>query len=42
VLGNRFITSAKSRGVDLAALKTAVSGLDLAALEAMKDVGVQK
>jgi hypothetical protein len=42
VLGGRFIVSAKGRGVDLAALKTAVSGLDLAKLEAMKDVGVQK
>jgi hypothetical protein len=42
VLGGRFIVSAKGRGVDLAALKTAVSSLDLAKLEAMKDVGVQK
>jgi len=42
VLGGRFVVSAKGRGVDLAALKTAVSGLDLAKLEAMKDIGVQK
>ena len=34
--------SAKGRGVALAALKTAVSALDLARLEAMKDVGVRK
>ena len=42
VLGGRFIVSAKGRGVDLAALKTAVSSLELAKLEAMKDIGVQK
>jgi hypothetical protein len=42
VLGGRFIVSAKGHGVDLAALKTAVSGLDLGKLEGMKDLGVQK
>jgi hypothetical protein len=42
VLGHRFVVSAKGQGVDLAALKTAVSSLGLAKLEAMKDVGVQK
>lgn len=42
VLGERFIVSAKGWGVDLPALKTAVSGLDLAKLEAMKGAGVQK
>jgi hypothetical protein len=42
VLANRFIVSAKGSGVDLPALKSAVSGLDLAKLEGMKDVGVQK
>jgi Yip1 domain len=42
VLGDRFIVSAKGQGVELAALKTAVSGLDLAKLESMKDLGVQK
>ncbi len=41
VLGDRFIVSAKGN-VDLAALKAAVSGLDLGKLESMKDVGVQK
>jgi hypothetical protein len=42
VLGGRFIVSAKGHGVDVAALKNAVLGLDLAKLEAMKDTGVQK
>jgi hypothetical protein len=42
VLGDRFIVSAKGNGVELADLKTAVSGLDLAKLESMKDLGVQK
>jgi hypothetical protein len=42
VVGKRFVVSAKGRGVDLDALKKAVSGLDLGKLEAMKDVGVQK
>jgi hypothetical protein len=42
VIANRFVVSAKSRGVELAALKAAVSGLDLGKLEAMKDVGVQR
>jgi len=42
VLGGRFIVSAKGRGVELSALKTAVSALDLNKLEGMKDVGVQK
>lgn len=41
VLGDRFVVSAKGT-VDLASLKSAVSALDLAKLEAMKDVGVQK
>jgi hypothetical protein len=36
VLGNRFVVTAKGRGVDLNTLKTAVSGLDLAKLEGMK------
>jgi hypothetical protein len=34
--------SAKGRGLDVAELKAAVSGLDLAKLEAMKGAGVQK
>ena len=42
VLGQRFVVNAKGYGVDLPALKAAVSGLSLAKLEAMKDVGVQK
>ena len=42
VLGERFVVSAKSSAVDSTALKGAVMGLDLAKLEAMKDVGVQK
>ena len=42
VLGDRFIVSATGNGVDLATLKTAVSGLSLAKLESMKGAGVQK
>ena len=42
VLGDRFVVSAKGHGVGLAELKAAMSALDLAKLEAMKDVGVQK
>ena len=41
VLGDRFMVSAKGN-VGINELKAAVSGLDLAKLEAMKDVGVQK
>jgi hypothetical protein len=42
VVANRFVVSAKGRGVDLGSIKSAVSGLDLGKLEAMKDVGVQR
>jgi hypothetical protein len=42
VLGDRFLVSAKGRGVPFSDLKASVSGLDLARIEAMKDVGVQK
>jgi hypothetical protein len=42
VLGDRFVVSAKGDGVDVGALKSAVSGLDLAKLESMKNVGVSK
>lgn len=42
VIGNRFIVSAESEGIEFDALRTAVSALDLAKLEAMKVVGVQK
>jgi hypothetical protein len=42
VIGERFLVSAKGRGVEFDELKAAVSRLDLAALERMKDVGVQQ
>ncbi len=42
VLGERFVVSAKGDGVTLNDLKSAVGSLDLAKLEGMKDVGVQK
>lgn len=42
ILADRFVVSAKGDGVDLNALKAAVSGLDLGKLEGMKDVGVAK
>lgn len=42
VLGDRFVVSANGNGVDLNALKAAVSALDLGKLESMKDAGVQK
>jgi len=42
VLGERFVVTAKGNGVDINTLKTAVAGLNLGQLEAMKDVGVQK
>jgi Yip1 domain len=42
VLGERFVVSAKGEGVTLNDLKSAVGSLDLAKLEGMKDVGVQK
>ena len=42
VLGERFIVTAKGRGVDVKTLKGAVSKLDLGKLESLKDVGVQK
>ena len=42
VLADRFVVTAKGRGVTLDALKQAVSGLDLEKLEQMKDVGVTK
>ena len=34
VIGDRFVVGSRGRGVDVAALKAAVSGLDLAKLEA--------
>jgi hypothetical protein len=42
VLGDRFIVSARGTCVELGEIKSAVLGLDLAKLESMKDVGVQK
>jgi hypothetical protein len=42
VLGDRFIVSAKGDGVDINTLQTAVTSLNLAKLESMKDVGVAK
>ena len=42
VLGDRFMVSAKGNGVNLDQLRAAVSSLDLAKLESMKDAGVQK
>jgi hypothetical protein len=42
VLGERFIVSAKGNGVSVDELKAAISGLDLAKLESLKNVGVQK
>lgn len=41
VLGNRFVVSAKSSSVDVNGLKSAVSSVDLAKLESMKDVGAK-
>jgi hypothetical protein len=41
VIGDRFLVSAKGRGVGTAELKAAVSGLDLARLESMKNAGAQ-
>ena len=42
ILGERFMVTASSSDVELAALRSAVSALDLSRLESMKDVGVQK
>ncbi|MEO6236206.1 MAG: Yip1 family protein [Vicinamibacterales bacterium] len=42
VIADRFVVSVTGRGVDLATLKTAVSGIDIAKLESMKDTGVTK
>jgi hypothetical protein len=42
VIADRFIVSAKGRGIEFGALQSAVSSLDLQTLEAMKGVGVGK
>jgi hypothetical protein len=41
VLGDRFVVSARGRGVSLEQLKGAVSSLDLGKLESMKEAGAQ-
>jgi hypothetical protein len=41
IVADRFVVSAKGRGVPLAELKTAMAGLDLSKLEALKTSGVQ-
>ena len=41
VLGERFMVTARGRGVSLNELKSAVSSIDLGRLESMKDEGVQ-
>jgi len=42
VIADRFIVTAKGRGIEFDALKGAVAALDLQKLEAMKNVGVAK
>jgi hypothetical protein len=42
VIGERFMVSAKSRTLDVDALRAAVATLDLGKLESMKGVGVKK
>ena len=42
VIGERFMVTARSRTLDVDALRAAVAGLDLGKLESMKDVGVKK
>jgi len=42
VVGDRFVINASASGVSVDDLKSAVSSLDLAKLESMKDVGVKK
>ena len=42
VIGDRFMVTAKGNGVDINALRSAVSSLDLAKLESMKSAGVSK
>jgi hypothetical protein len=42
IVGDRFIVTAEGDGIDFAALRSAVSALDLQKLEAMKNVGVTK
>ncbi len=42
VLGDRFIVTAKGNGIDINALQAAVTSINLAKLESMKNVGVAK
>jgi len=42
VIGQRFMVSARGRGLEVDALRAAVSDLDLGKLESMKDTGVQR
>jgi len=42
VIADRFVVSAKGNGVDINALKSAVSSIDLAKLESMKTLGVKQ
>jgi hypothetical protein len=42
VVASRFVVSARGRGVDVDALKRAVTDIDIGKLEGMKDVGVKK
>jgi len=42
VVGNRFLVEVDAHGVDMPAMKKAVDQVNLAKLEAMKDVGVAK
>ena len=42
VIGDRFIVNAKGDGLSLDALKSAVAGLDLGKLDAMKSAGVKQ
>jgi hypothetical protein len=42
VIGERFMVSAKGRGLDVSELKSAVAGLDLAGLEGLKAAAVEK
>jgi hypothetical protein len=42
VIGDRFIVTAEGNGIEFDALRSAVSGLDLQKLEAMKGAGVMK
>ena len=42
VVGHRFMVEVNGHGIDMATMKKGIDQLDLAKLEAMKDVGVKK